>query len=123
MRAFRIRLLVLALFAGLGAWGRSEPVRADGFLSVWDDLPLAPGLAEMNGSAVSFDTPRGRIAETYAQGKVAAGTVNAFYAATLPQLGWTAQADGSYRRDTETLRLETTAGADGVVVHFALSPE
>ncbi len=99
------------------------PAWADGFLSDYEDLPLAPGLKEMAGAGMSFDTPAGRIVESYAKGVVPAADVLKFYAATLPQLGWSRQSDTTYRRDDEVLKLETEADGRAVVVHFSISPE
>lgn len=107
--------LVLLLSAGTA--------RAQGFLSVYDDLPLPSGLNEMTDSGLSFDTPGGRIVEAYARGPVAAATVIRFYATTLPQLGWAAIGPSQFKRDNETLRLEIQTEGRDVVVHFVFAPE
>ena len=57
------------------------------FLSELEDLPLPPGMAEAPGG-VLFDSPSGRIVEATAQGEMSADQVLAFYAQTLPELGW-----------------------------------
>lgn len=101
----------------------AAPVRAEGFLSVYEDLPLAPGLAEVSGSAMVFDSPSGRLAEAYAHGKAKAADILKFYATTLPQLGWTRESDTLYRREAEALRLEAVSDQRGTTVHFAISPE
>ncbi len=96
------------------------------YLSVMEDLPLAPGLKEVPGSALVFDSAQGRIVEGYAAGEVKRATIDAFYAATLAQLGWTEIAPGHFRRESEELTIEFTAPASdsglGVTVRFALSP-
>lgn len=97
--------------------------RADGFLSIADDLPLMPGLQEALETAVVFDTAVGRLAETQAAGVPSSADVAEFYAATLPQLGWTRLDDGRYRRGEEILRLYLTpASGGGTAARFALSP-
>ena len=101
----------------------SGTARAQAFLSVYDDLPLPPGMAEMVESGLSFDTPGGRIVEGYARGSLKASAIIAFYAATLPQLGWTRLSASQYQRDDETLKLETQAEGSEVVVHFVIAPE
>lgn len=119
MRKFSTLLGSLALLAAVA----SGPAVAQGFLAAYEDLPLAPGLAEVAGAGLSFDTPGGRIVETYAKGSVGAADVLSFYAATLPQLGWVRESDRAYRREDEVLRLETKAQAGVLVVHFTISPE
>ena len=68
----------------LGAVG-GEPAR---FVAGLEDLPLMPGLDAVREAGVWFDTPQGRIVEAYATGPVTRGAIEAFYAETLPQLGW-----------------------------------
>ncbi len=115
----RLPPVLVLLLAALAA----APALADGFLSNPEDLPLAPGLTEVAGSGLSFDSPAGRIIEAYADGKVAAADVLKFYATTLPQLGWSRDGDTRYRRDSEELRIEPTTDGAAVVVHFTISPE
>lgn len=112
--------------AGLGpafAQGFLGPAFAQGFLAAYEDLPLAPGLAEVAGSGLVFDSPGGRIVEAYAKGQSSSAEVLGFYASTLPQLGWTRESDVLYRRDAELLRLDTSAEGRALVVHFTISPE
>ena len=47
-----------------------------------------PGLIPIAGSDLVFDKPEGRIVEAQAQGASSRAKVQAFYAASLPQLGW-----------------------------------
>lgn len=96
---------------------------AAGFLSIAEDVPLMPGLAENADAAAVFDKPSGRIANAEAKGAVTANAVRQFYAATLPQLGWQAMGTEQYRRERERLRL-SFAGRDGALtVRFELLPE
>jgi len=105
---------------------------AESFVAGFEDLPLMPGLTQITGQGVVFDTPSGRIVEAYAEGPVAAAQVLSFYARTLPQLGWRRVRDSRYRREGEELSLDVTearpkgdAGAPPgprVTVHFYLSP-
>ncbi len=111
-----VTAFALVLLAAAPAW-------AEGFLSAYEDLPVAPGLTEVAGSGVSFDSPGGRIVEAFAQGQVKAAEVLKFYAATLPQLGWTRETDTLYRREAEVLRLDPVTQGKGVTVRFAVSPE
>lgn len=92
------------------------------FLDGMEDLPLMPGLVQEPSSIVVFESPYGRIVETYASGVASADGVAAFYAVTLPQLGWTAGAGGTYRREGEILTLEIVEEAPAVTVRFIVSP-
>lgn len=113
-----IRHTVTALLLLLAA-----PALAEGFLSAYEDLPVAPGLTEAVGSGVAFDTPSGRIIEAFAHGPMKAADVLRFYAATLPQLGWTRETDTVYRREAEVLRLEPGLQGKTLTIRFAISPE
>jgi hypothetical protein len=119
MARFRHLLTAFALILLLApgsAW-------AEAFLSAYEDLPLAPGLTEVMGSGMSFDSPSGRIVEAYAHGAPKAAEILKFYATTLPQLGWTRASDRLYRREAEVLRLEITQDRAGVTLRFTISPE
>ena len=119
MARFRHLLTAFALALLLGpasAW-------AEAFLSVYEDLPLPPGLTEVMGSGMSFDSPSGRIVEAYAHGTAKAADILKFYSATLPQLGWTRASERLYRREAEVLRLETTQDRVGTTLRFTISPE
>ncbi|MEC4593013.1 MULTISPECIES: hypothetical protein [Nitrospirillum] len=113
----------LLLAAGPGGAGPVEP----GFVPGVEDLPLMPGLMAPANAAVVFDQPEGRIVESAAQGDVSAAAITAFYAQTLPQLGWRPAGNDRWAREGE--RLEITATRDGMgsraetVVHFILRPQ
>jgi hypothetical protein len=111
-----ITAFALTLLAAASAW-------AEGFLGAYEDLPLAPGLTEVAGSGVAFDSPGGRIVEAFAAGPVKPADVLKFYAATLPQLGWKRESDTLYRREAEVLRLDPAPQGKGVTLRFAISPE
>ena len=114
-RRLALPLLLLLLAAPVAA-------RADEFVAGTEDVPLMPDLQPVAGSALAFDKPQGRIVEAQAKGKVTRAAVLAFYAQTLPQLGWKPAGRDAWRREGETLRLDFH-GADGVLtVGFTLSP-
>lgn len=132
----------LALPAGAVAQSSPAPAAAEEsvFLSVVEDVPLMPGLVEDEAGAVVFDAAQGRIAETVAAGvsgnSPGRAAVLAFYAETLPALGWRADGEARWVREGEMLSLEfedapaaakTAAKQDdgaakGIVVRFSLSP-
>ena len=93
------------------------------FLRDVDDLPLMPGLYEELDRGVVFDKPGGRVVEALASGRVARAAFDAFYAETLPALGWQRLAPARWQRDGEQLRLEIVADGPPLVVRFYLAPQ
>lgn len=109
------------LMASLLLW--VLPARADQFVAGTEDLPLMPGLTPISGSDLVFDKPEGRIVEARAEGALSRAQVQAFYAASLPQLGWKQMSAAEWRRDAERLTLDFH-GPDGhLTVGFTLSPQ
>ena len=123
---FRIRRcaaagLACAVFVfALAAAGaeRSE----ERFFAGIPDLPVMPGLSAVEEEGVVFVKPEGRIVTVVAEGNVARRAVLDYYAATLPQLGWTETGPGRFRREGESLRLEFAGRPAGLAVTFSLSP-
>lgn len=113
-----------SLVIGIGLlWGAaSAPVRADAFVDGFEDLPLMPGLANVPAASVSFDAAAGRIVIAFAEGRVRMPAVRAFYAETLPQLGWTPDGASRWLREGEALTVDTVVEGDGLVVRFELAP-
>ena len=93
------------------------------FLAGIEDVPLPPGFAENQSAGVLFDSPSGRIIEAVASGNGLIDQVSAFYAQTLPQLGWTRISDNEFRSDSETLRLTFDQSKKPLlIVHYNLTP-
>jgi hypothetical protein len=117
-----MRRLIAILFLLLGI---AHSALATEYLSMIPDMPLPLGLAEELDKGAVFDAPTGRIATGYASGLVAAGAVRDFYDETLPQLGWETVAQGTYRRQSETLKIDVLGGENGnaAIVSFTLSAE
>ena len=99
------------------------PAMAQSFLSVAEDVPLAPNLTEVVGEALTFQTPSGRISEAVATGAAKAADVQSFYRATLPQLGWQAEGNATFARDGERLTITPELKGGLVVVRFTLSSQ
>ena len=114
-----VRVVILLVLLGLVPAG----VRAAGFVSGTDDLPLMDGLAEVAGSSTVFDQPSGRFVESYATGRMTEDAVAEFYRATLPHLGWTSAGDLVFTREGERLTIVLTREGDDLAAHFSLSPE
>lgn len=106
---------LLALFAG-GA------VADSAYLADVDDLPLPPGLSEDESARVVFDKPEGRIVEAQASGSGTPSSVSAFYADTLPALGWLARGDGAWSRGGEMLQLTLSRNGQQVTVRYLITP-
>jgi hypothetical protein len=96
--------------------------RAGDFLPGFDDLPVMPGLAAVDGAGIVFDTPSGRIIEGYAAGKVTKEAVRRFYDETLPQLGWKRVSKNEFRREGEQLKIDFKGGDQALTVRFTLAP-
>jgi hypothetical protein len=116
-----LRPLVLCLLLLCGpalAWAAAEA-----FVAGTEDIPLMPGLVPVEGSSVVFDKPQGRIVEAQARGPLTRNKVRAFYAATLPELGWRAAGANAWRREGEVLRLDFSVRDGNLTVGFTLSPQ
>ncbi len=92
------------------------------FVAGVEDLPVMHGLMVLEDEGVVFDKPSGRIVEAYAFGAVEEGEVLAFYARTLPQLGWEAITGQRFQREGEVLTLEFKKDDGGVLVTYRLAP-
>jgi hypothetical protein len=110
--------LVLLAVPGPGA---ATPDAA-AYLDRIADLPLMNGLRELPDAGVTFDKPSGRIVEAFAHGAVARAAVRSFYRETLPQLGWTRTAPGTFAREGERLTLDYLGGDGDLTVRFTLQP-
>jgi len=110
--AFAALLLLAAPSAG-----------AEGFVTGIEDLPLAPGLAEVGNAGTVFDTAAGRIVEVFAVGRVAPEDVARFYRDALPQLGWHATGGMAFEREGEKLSIALQQNGADLTVRFSLTPE
>ncbi len=121
-RPFLISLIAAVLAMIIGTTVPAQSTQAQ-FVSVIEDLPLMPGLAEDMDAAMTFDSAAGRIVEARAIGAIGADLVEAFYSEALPQLGWEKQTDGGYVRGDERLGLEIISTIGSMVsVSFRVKP-
>jgi hypothetical protein len=120
MRTRQAAVILVALML-LSAPVMAQPGQA--FFGNLNDVPLMPGLEETPDSAVLFDQPEGRIAESAASTRsVSADDIRSFYALALPQFGWRSAGEGLYARGGEQLHMAITEG-DGVrAVRFSVEP-
>ena len=105
------------------AGAADRPLAGDEFIADIEDLPVMPGLSEIDEAGVVFDKPSGRIVEAYATGAVKKGAVLDFYRRTLPQLGWQIESGERFARENEILTLQVREEETGVIVEFRLAPE
>jgi len=133
---FRARLcraaLAVCLLSSWALWSAPGAAQQDlavdaafatDYVAEVDDLPLMPGLRQLLGAGLVFDKPSGRIVEVYAQGEVKPEAVRAFYARSLPPLGWQIAGDAAFRRDGEILLLEFVTRERPLLVRFSLRPD
>lgn len=98
------------------------PAAADEFVAGTEDVPLMPGLMPQPNSDLVFDKPEGRIVEAGAEGATTRAKVEAFYAASLPPLGWRRLGRDRWQRDSEQLSLDFAGTHGRLAVGFTLSP-
>jgi len=116
-----MRLLAVVFSVLLTFW-LAFPAMAGDFVPGTEDVPVMPGLTPVADSALVFDKPQGRIVEAQFQGRLKRAQIAAFYAETLPQLGWRQTGTDSWQRDDEILHLEFGETDGEVTVGFSLSP-
>lgn len=120
LRHLASAIVIVAASACAGA-----PVaHATQFLSAIDDVPLPQGLTEKPDPLI-FESDQGRVVRTTAEGNLGGDYVSAFYAETLPALGWKPETtpDGvAYAREDErlTIRIRAPATMSAVRVEFEL---
>ncbi len=102
----------------------SLPVRAEGFMSAFEEIPLQDGFEEED--ALSFDTEEFRIIEQYITSTVVEKPeFLKFYKETLKSLGWELKVAKNdvytFKREDEGLTIKIEA-EDPLVVLFTLKP-
>lgn len=134
-------LLLLLILPGTRA---EAMLTAEGpeFLADLSDVPLAPGLVEVEAERLVFDKPEGRIVRAVATGKRPVAEIAGFYGATLPQLGWQVESGTApppdaapgrrsphaaadrllFFRDAERLEIVMETVYETLVVRFSLEP-
>ncbi len=118
MKISAVLMTCLLLAAPLSV--RAEEAR---FFETLYDVPVMPGMAELPDRSLVFDKPEGRFAQAGAAGKsVSEQGIRAFYAASLPQLGWKPSGADSYVREGEKLVLSVASEGVYKVARFTLSP-
>lgn len=90
------------------------------FIAGSEDVPLMDGLTVLPEMEMSFDAPEGRIVQSVAYSEaLLPDQVAAFYAETLPQMGWE-QKGKEFLREKETLSIESHRLKGKTTVRFEL---
>jgi hypothetical protein len=110
-----LTLVLLLAFARTGT-------AADGCVEGFADLPLMPGLEQIQDASLAFDAASGRIVVAFARGPLSADQIRSFYAETLGQLGWSGAGEDSFQREGERLTLDFTPDGGETLVRFSLLP-
>lgn len=125
LAAVRTPALAAAAVATAGGvlFAAGSPAAADDFFASIEDLPLPAGFEELEADSFVFESPAGRIITAVARGTGAAANVRAFYARTLPPLGWEPRAPDRYQRDSEQLSFAYEPDGRSLIVRVRLVPE
>jgi hypothetical protein len=94
----------------------------DKFITGFSDLPIMPGMRELPGTDVSFDTTSGRIVIAFAKTDRKADAVMAFYDRVLSQLGWKKKLPRIFMREEEILTFDFINDEDLLIVRFSIEP-
>lgn len=119
-RLWRLRAAVAAVALGLASAAYAQ---AQEYLSGHEDLPLLAGLTQDRDSVMVFDTPQGRVVETFAQTPESGAKVLSAYAETLPQMGWTRKTPTRFERGAEALVFEVVSKGPPTVVRILLTSD
>ena len=94
------------------------------FFSAISDLPVMPGLTEMESDSSIYDVPEGRIVTLYARAdnNISPEQIRAYYEKILPQFGWLKRQPDSYIREHETLGFSYQKADDSLVIEITLEP-
>jgi hypothetical protein len=111
---------ILTLFTIFAFW--SNITFAADFAEEIEDLPLMESFEIIDQDTIYFDKPEGRIITLTAFSANKTEDPFAFYAKTLPQLGWAKTSEKEYLREKEHLKIESQMREDGMIIKFYLSP-
>jgi len=114
MKQFLITLILL-LSISLPAFA--------GYSKLVEDLPLMTNMQEQKEDFVVFDNPTGRIVQFSAITKSSQKEILEFYNNALPPLGWVKSSPNSFKRETETIKLEIENGTNQSTVLFTVISE
>ena len=74
--------------SAISAKNKENEKFASQFISSNTDIPLIPGLIEINDEDLGFDSDSGSISSISYESEISSKEVQDFYLKTLPQMGW-----------------------------------
>lgn len=126
--ALALMVAMLAMAGGIAATGSAAAQAGEKggtlFFEAVQDVPVMPGLVELQDMTLVFDKPEGRIAEMVARidGGQDEGAVRQYYARSLPQLGWKAAGKDRFVRGKEQLSFLFDAQDGDSFLRIAVEP-
>jgi hypothetical protein len=117
-----MRFFILAAFSlfFLAGFAHAEAAK---FFRELSDVPLMPGMFELDGSGMVFDKPEGRIVQAAAAGQgVSEAQIRRFYDQALPQFGWEKSGEAIFMRNNEKLQLDVPVQNGQPVLQITIEP-
>lgn len=99
-----IYMCALSCVTALPARADTPPVPE--FFTMLQDVPLMPGMTEIEEDSFLFDKPEGGIHQASAEvNGFTRAQILSFYKQSLPQFGWSPIKDNEYFRDAQILTI------------------
>jgi hypothetical protein len=118
-----MRLTALIFFFSLLAVSGAARAEAAKFFQELSDVPLMPGMVELEGSGMVFDKPEGRIVQAAAAGHgVSEPQIRRFYDQALPQFGWKKSDAAVFVRNNEKLQLDIPLQNGQPILQITVEP-
>jgi len=101
----------------------SQRTDATLFFETLQDVPVMPGLTELEDYTLVFDKPEGRIIEMVARiDGASVSDVRDYYRRSLPQLGWVMASQDVYMRGEEHLSLNFESEQNDSFLRMTVQP-
>lgn len=102
----------------------SSQVWAQGFFAGLPDVPLMPGVVELEARGLSFDKPEGRILVAVASvdDSISDSQLQGYYSQALPAFGWQAVDPFSFVRGHEKLQIVLQNEEGQKLLEITISP-
>ncbi len=118
----KLLIISLLLISGCGS-ALQQHLQAQKYVPGTEDLPVYDGFQPSDTKNLIYDSTDGRIIDaSYSSQNVNIVEVKAFYAETLPQLGWRKNKSSEYRRDGESLKINVTTKNNITYLKFTIRP-
>ena len=99
------------------------PASSTLFFETLQDVPVMPGLTELEDYTLVFDKPEGRIIEMVASiDGASVSDVRKYYRLSLPQLGWVMDSQDNYMRGAEHLSLNFEREQNDSFLRMTIQP-